>query len=330
MSQLDVENSVRDRLRIIYEMVGATTDAEFERKTGIKSSTMSACRNRNSMGGKIAKLIADLLGLRQTWVRFGYGPMFRVERDMTDINEEMKAQQAEIAQEDELEQNLVFPAPAHDEWTSLDYVRGRIIHILSRYKCEADRHGADVLGIPYGTLLSIIVKDCIRPATAQIIAEKTGRIQYWIMTGGGPELDQHKKTQKGENYLAVNKAEPTKQGLKVVDAQGVADALVNIAILRRFGDGEMVEIVIRGDSMAPTLNDGEKVVVDRSKTDVSDGVFALHAGQSIIVRRFQYRPDGSLEVIRDNPRYEKEVLSTDEISGLEVLGKVVYRYGNVY
>jgi phage repressor protein C with HTH and peptisase S24 domain len=49
----------------------------------------------------------------------------------------------------------------------------------------------------------------------------------------------------------------------------------------------------------------------------------------MIVRRLQFRPNGSLEVIRDNPRYEKEVLSADEISDLKVLGKVVFRYGNI-
>lgn len=81
---------------------------------------------------------------------------------------------------------------------------------------------------------------------------------------------------------------------------------------------------VRGDSMEPTLADGDTILVDLSQRDGADGIFCLRVGDTLLVKRVQHRLDGSLSVISDNPAYSPELLHPGEQSAFEVLGAVVW------
>ena len=82
-----------------------------------------------------------------------------------------------------------------------------------------------------------------------------------------------------------------------------------------------------GDSMSPTYNDGDILLVDTGvKTVDRDGVFVLRANQRLYIKRVRQRiPDGKLEVTSDNPTAARSVdlLGKDEI---DVLGKVLWAW----
>lgn len=83
-------------------------------------------------------------------------------------------------------------------------------------------------------------------------------------------------------------------------------------------------ISITGDSMMPTLADGDFVIIDVSATRVyTDSMFAFNLDEDLYVKRFQ-RQGRSLKVISDNPRYESYTLSPQDMEhGFRVLGRVV-------
>jgi transcriptional regulator with XRE-family HTH domain len=87
----------------------------------------------------------------------------------------------------------------------------------------------------------------------------------------------------------------------------------------------LVVVESDGDSMAPTIASGERVVVDvEHKTPSPDGLYALRDPfGSIIVRRLHVlrssRPT-RLKVISDNPNHPSEETPIDEI---EIFGKVL-------
>lgn len=83
-------------------------------------------------------------------------------------------------------------------------------------------------------------------------------------------------------------------------------------------------ISITGDSMMPTLADGDFVVIDVSATRVyTDSMFAFNIDDDIFVKRFQ-RQGRNLKVISDNPRYESYTLTPIDMEhGFRVLGRVV-------
>jgi phage repressor protein C with HTH and peptisase S24 domain len=83
-----------------------------------------------------------------------------------------------------------------------------------------------------------------------------------------------------------------------------------------------------GDSMHPTIKDGDIMLVDLSENTVrGPAVYAVVAGEAAIVKRIELKIDGSLLVKSDNPAYEPIELKGPAISDLRVIGKVVWSGG---
>lgn len=87
-------------------------------------------------------------------------------------------------------------------------------------------------------------------------------------------------------------------------------------------------INVTGDSMEPTLNNGNIIFIDKTKTDVNkDGIYAFINENGLFVKRIQRRVDGGLDVISDNKEYPIQVVQKN---GIDVLGKVVSSIGRVF
>ena len=84
---------------------------------------------------------------------------------------------------------------------------------------------------------------------------------------------------------------------------------------------------VKGDSMEPTLNDGDVVLINAGiNTPVSDRVFAFDFDGDLKVKRFIKRLDGSWRIVSDNEDknlYADETLSNHNISKLRIIGQVV-------
>lgn len=85
-----------------------------------------------------------------------------------------------------------------------------------------------------------------------------------------------------------------------------------------------------GDSMYPTISDGDIMLVDTSEERVrGPAIYVVLAGNEAIVKRVELKIDGSLLVKSDNPTYEPMTLKGEQIAELRVLGKVVWAGGLV-
>jgi phage repressor protein C with HTH and peptisase S24 domain len=65
-------------------------------------------------------------------------------------------------------------------------------------------------------------------------------------------------------------------------------------------------IKVEGDSMAPTLNDGDDILIDRRACgeQLRDGIYVLRVDDSLLVKRLAIHPLGKrLTVQSDNPAY---------------------------
>jgi len=87
-------------------------------------------------------------------------------------------------------------------------------------------------------------------------------------------------------------------------------------------------INVTGDSMEPTLNNGNIIFIDRTKNDASkDGIYAFANENGLFVKRIQKRVDGALDIISDNKEYPMQIASKNDI---DILGKVVSSIGKVF
>jgi phage repressor protein C with HTH and peptisase S24 domain len=94
--------------------------------------------------------------------------------------------------------------------------------------------------------------------------------------------------------------------------------------LGRAGGG-FVAVKVSGDSMEPTLQHGEEIVVDRTKTHVDvSGVYVFALRGDLLVKRVHRKLDGTLVVKSDNPVYEPENIDMDSAADFQVLGRVVW------
>jgi phage repressor protein C with HTH and peptisase S24 domain len=87
----------------------------------------------------------------------------------------------------------------------------------------------------------------------------------------------------------------------------------------------LVEAV--GDSMSPTVDEGDLVLVDLRETRFKhDGVYVLRAGNDLSVKRIQRQPNGALTIRSDNPAYGSASVSADHLT---LLGRVIWMGGRL-
>jgi len=86
-------------------------------------------------------------------------------------------------------------------------------------------------------------------------------------------------------------------------------------------------ISVKGDSMEPTLSNGDLVLVDTlSRKIEANAIYVIQFWGALLVKRVQRKVDGTVIIRCDNPIYEPETVSGDLVEQLNVIGRVVW-YG---
>jgi phage repressor protein C with HTH and peptisase S24 domain len=86
-----------------------------------------------------------------------------------------------------------------------------------------------------------------------------------------------------------------------------------------------------GDSMYPTIHDGDQLLVNRGQRKLINGhVFAFRTDDGVKVKRLHKQLDGKVRVVSDNP--DKMMYPDDYLTPYmeaEIIGEVVHRSGGV-
>jgi phage repressor protein C with HTH and peptisase S24 domain len=82
-----------------------------------------------------------------------------------------------------------------------------------------------------------------------------------------------------------------------------------------------------GDSMQPTFNDGDILLVDTSISELRlDAVYVLAFHGELYIKRIQRRPDGSIAIISDNKVYDPIIVAATDKETVRVLGRVLWAW----
>lgn len=97
------------------------------------------------------------------------------------------------------------------------------------------------------------------------------------------------------------------------------------AYLRTFTDANPEYLFVArgiGDSMNPTIQDSDVVLVDRSQRvpQMHDRIWAMSFAGMGMIKRLRPRPDGAMRVLSDNPSVPEDLATDGE---LFVIGRVV-------
>jgi phage repressor protein C with HTH and peptisase S24 domain len=102
--------------------------------------------------------------------------------------------------------------------------------------------------------------------------------------------------------------------------------LISMSLLRSMSDAaiDMIGVFqVKGDSMEPTLNNHDWVMVDRRRTKLGNpGIYALvFEGEGLLKRVSRHLETGTVTLISDNPKYEPQIIKKPE--RLSVVGRVI-------
>lgn len=89
-------------------------------------------------------------------------------------------------------------------------------------------------------------------------------------------------------------------------------------------------ISVYGDSMTPSLQHGDQVLVDTAcNRFIDDSIYAIQQGDVLRIKRIKLKLDGSIEVKSDNDRgFGKEIYSKEEAELFTVFGRVLpFKFG---
>ena len=91
-------------------------------------------------------------------------------------------------------------------------------------------------------------------------------------------------------------------------------------------------VKVNGDSMSPTLNDNDLVVIGKNFSLSLNGIYVIKDNiNGLRVKRLDKDKDGNLKVISDNKNYETQIYSVAEMQDntITILGKVTAKIAGV-
>lgn len=133
-----------------------------------------------------------------------------------------------------------------------------------------------------------------------------------------------------EGYIRVPKYNVTTGRDEGLHSEQVVDHLAFKTewLTRELGidPGALVLVSARGDSMEPTISQGDLLLLDMSQRRVGDeAIYALVMEEGgVLAKRIQRLLDGMLSIRCDNPAYKEQLIPNDAAESLYILGRVVW------
>lgn len=150
----------------------------------------------------------------------------------------------------------------------------------------------------------------------------------WLLTGEGSKI-KSEPVQEGfvmfPRYEIEAGAGPGRnvQSEQIVDFVSFKEEWVQNFL--RVPRKDLALLSVKGDSMNPTLNDGDMILVDLRADRLEDSaIYVLEFEDALLVKRIQRKLDGSIVIKSDNQLYEPEILKKDQAGGLKIVGRVVW------
>lgn len=92
-----------------------------------------------------------------------------------------------------------------------------------------------------------------------------------------------------------------------------------------FDPQKLVIVKVVGDSMAPTLLGGDKVMLDTRVTKaLENAIYAIQTDGLVRIKRLTRKIDGSFVISSDNPAYPSEFVPAAEADRLRIIGRAVW------
>jgi phage repressor protein C with HTH and peptisase S24 domain len=160
------------------------------------------------------------------------------------------------------------------------------------------------------------------------LAKAAGVSVEWLATGrGAPAKDKPQARSTEPEFAAMPRHQLRgSDGRPAIQSPQIVDYLnFKSEWLQRVLGADPKNLVLAeavGDSMAPTLDDGDLALVDvRDNRFKFDGLYVLRDGGDLSIKRVQRQPDGALVLRSDNAAYKPVTVAPESIT---FLGRIIW------
>jgi phage repressor protein C with HTH and peptisase S24 domain len=188
---------------------------------------------------------------------------------------------------------------------------------------------AKSVGISKSTLIRYEREDRLPDAETIARVCETYKVDFtWLITGKGdpftPEPEEEDCVQIPKYDIGVSAGPGA-----FIDAACEPEMIsVDLQWLRQelnVNPAEMSMIYVRGDSMQPTIMDGDMLLVSSQVKQIRDGIYVSRYDGLLQVKRLQRQPKGVIRVTLDNSAYDPFSVSLqDEGTDFVIVGRVVW------
>lgn len=138
----------------------------------------------------------------------------------------------------------------------------------------------------------------------------------FLLNGDNITVGNNKKIQKNDNNYNIDLLN-VRAGAGEGIYNYVVETVDTISLDKSFfrtpiNTSKVKGIQVDGDSMEPTLNNGDYVLIDENINFGTNGIYAIQYGGQILIKRLQFKIDGTILIISDNNKYEKETFNPNE------------------
>ncbi|HHY0331089.1 TPA: LexA family transcriptional regulator [Vibrio cholerae] len=207
-------------------------------------------------------------------------------------------------------------------------------------KGRTNRQLADDWSIPLSTLTGYINRGSIPPVdTAFSIAIKEGVSIEWLVTGETPQdpsVQHTKEPMLHERILEKPKYNVVASagGGSFIDTETPIEYYpftYSFLKRRRLLHAELCVIEAHGESMEPTIENGDELLLKLMHEPSSkplEGVYVINLDNTLKVKRLEFDiiRDG-YRIISDNKLYQEEFIDRDDLKRMKVIGEVAMVMG---
>ena len=205
---------------------------------------------------------------------------------------------------------------------------------------RSQRHISEMSGLSSGTVHNLLRGGTPNLSSAVQLSEITGVSLEWLATGRGSMRPDHASDSTCADphpdefaYIPLLAVEACAGHGSFVDSEEI---ITKLAFRRDWLHTEVHAnpahlhlIYVRGDSMEPTLSDGEVIMIDRSVNAPNhDGIFVIQMDDAILIKRIQPLPGNRLRIMSDNKRYP-DIEADLQQHPLRLVGKVIWHAGRI-
>ena len=193
----------------------------------------------------------------------------------------------------------------------------RIKLVRKSLKCETQKDFSELVNFPFSR-----VQDIERGKVKELKASELETLQdnflinsWWLLTGKGEMFISNDTTKNSDNYFIdlLNVRAGAGEGIYNYVIETVDTISLDKSFFRTpINTNKIKGIQVDGDSMEPTLRDGDYVLIDENINFGTNGIYAIQYGGQILIKRLQFKMDGTILIISDNDKYDKEVFNPKE------------------